>query len=187
MFLLKVLQIIMLVFIRLQGPVWNICFPIRCQHSDSLDTEMYSIPLSLPGLFYFLSVGIWGWEIVCCGGCPLIGYNSISILCLPLTVAPLHAFLVVLAKNVSNCSYMFLGWLRMWNLTERGLSKISWLRDMAYMKCWHCFFSCSGLSVLSSACLICLSVLSSAVLTASHMLSLHHSAHLTVFHVFVSW
>lgn len=111
----------------------------------------------LTRIFYFLSIGIWGWEIVCWGGCLLIGYNSISILCLPLTVAPLHAFLVVLAKNVSNCSYMFLGWLRMWNLTERGLSKspgwetwLTWNVDIVSLAVRACL--CSHLPV-SSACL----------------------------------
>lgn len=111
----------------------------------------------LTRIFYFLSVGIWGWEIVCCGGCPLLAYNSISILCLPLTVAPLHAFLVVLAKNVSNCSYMFLGWLRMWNLTERGLSKspgwetwLTWNVDIVSLAVRACL---SSHLPVSSACL----------------------------------
>lgn len=60
----------MLVFIRLQGPIWNICSSPRYQYSDSLDTEMYSIPLSLSGFFYFLAVGIGAGKLFAVGVVP---------------------------------------------------------------------------------------------------------------------
>jgi hypothetical protein len=100
-------------------------------------------------IFHSLGVSILGWEILCWGSVPLMGFWTAFLSCTyHLLVAPLQAFLVVFAKNVSNCSYKFLGWLRMWNLMER-LIKVSWLRGIMYRECWNCFFSCWDLSLLS--------------------------------------
>lgn len=112
----------MLVFMSL-GPIWNIC-----SSSDGRTVILKNWEVQHSSVFIrildFLGVCILGWEILCCGTVPIIGYWTAFLSCAyHLLVEPLYTWLVVLAKNVSNCSYMFLGCLRMWNLTERGFSK----------------------------------------------------------------